>query len=144
MSVIEIGPERRRRRSSNTYEAIRLQLDYIAKTQNLRNFTLGDNRGLTLAHSGEDFEAEILAAYAPLLAKCLDRQKRAQIFERLQHFVPTASEQSLQIRTFAVDGEVLHLAVLAENTVKHTDLYRAATGVRRILDQGTSQARAAS
>jgi len=135
MNVIDIGPERRRRRSSNTYEAIRLQLDHISKNQHLKNFTLGDNRGLTLAYSGESFESEILAAYAPLLAKCLDRSRRAQIFERLQQFVPFATEQNLQIRSFAIDGEVLHLAVLADNCAKHTDLYRAVSGVRRILDQ---------
>lgn len=135
MNVIDFGQERRRRRSSNTYEAIRLQLEHISQTQGLRNFTLGDNRGLALAHAGQVTESEILAAYAPLLATCLDRQRRAQIFEKLRQFVPDASESSLQIRTFSIDGEVLHLAILAHTAVKHTDLYRAVSGVRRILSQ---------
>lgn len=135
MNVIDFGQERRRRRSSNTYEAIRLQLEHISRTQGLRNFTLGDNRGLALAHSGQTTESEILAAYAPLLATCLDRQRRAQIFDKLRQFVPDATENSLQIRTFAIDGEVLHLAILGNTAVKHTDLYRAVSGVRRILAQ---------
>lgn len=135
MSVIELKSERRRRRSSNTYEAIRFQLEHIFDMQNLRSFTLDDTRGLPLAWAGHSQEAEILCAYAPLLATCVDRERRAQIFERLRAFVPDASEQTLEIRTFTVDGETLHLCVLSHQSVKHTDLYRAVSGVRRIFGQ---------
>lgn len=134
-NVIELQAERRRRRSANTYEAIRLQLEHIYKTQNLRSFALGDTRGLTLSWAGHSSDAEILSAYAPILATCVDRDRRAQIFDRLRTFIPEASEQTLEIRTFTVDGETLHLVVMSQSTVKHTDLYRAVSGVRRIFGQ---------
>lgn len=140
MNVVAIEPERRRRRSSNTYEAIRLQLEHIYKMQDLRCFTLGDTRGLTLASAGHSQEAEILCAYAPLLAGCVDRDRRAKIFDRLRQFVPDASERTLEIRTFTVDGETLHLCVLSTASVKHSDLYRAVSGVRRIFGQSQKAA----
>ena len=135
MSVIELKSERRRRRSANTYEAIRYQLEHILSSQGLRCFTLGDTRGLILSWAGSSLEAEALCAYAPLLATCMDRERRAQIFARLQKIVPEANEKSLEIRTFTVDGEALHMCVLSHSAVKHTDLYRAVSGVRRIFGQ---------
>lgn len=135
MSLIDMTSERRRRRSTNTYQAIRYQLEHILNTQGLRCFTLGDTRGLILSWAGGSFEAEALCAYAPLLATCMDRERRAQIFGRLQKIVPEASEKTLEIRTFTVDGEALHLCVLSHSAVKHTDLYRAVSGVRRIFGQ---------
>ncbi len=140
MSVIEFLPERRRRRSGNTYEAIRLQLEHIFERRGLRCFTLGDDRGLTLAHAGHGQEAEVMAAYAPLLATTTNRERRMEIFNRIRSFVPDASESTVAIRTFHVDGEVLHLCVLGEAGVQHTDLYRAISGVRRILGQALQAA----
>lgn len=135
MNVIEFQPERRRRRSTNTYEAIRLQLTHIFKKEDLRNFVLGDSRGLLMAHAGHSQESEVLAAYAPLLARSTDRVRREKIFERLRAFVPDATPDSVYIRTFSINGEVLHLCVLGNDGVNHNDLYRATTGIRRIVDQ---------
>ncbi len=133
MNVIEFQPERRRRRSSNTYEAIKLQLEYIFEKEDLRSFVLGDSRGLMLAHAGHLQEAEVLAAYAPLLARSADRVRRQKIYGKLRKFVPDATSESVYIRTFNIDGEVLHLCILGHGGVKHNDLYRATTGIRRII-----------
>lgn len=133
MNVIEFQPERRRQRSTNTYEAIKLQLEYIFETEGLRNFVLGDSRGLMLAHAGHVQESEVLAAYAPLLARSTDRMRRQNIYTKLRTFVPDATQESVYIRTFHIDGEVLHLCVLGHGGVKHNDLYRATTGIRRIV-----------
>jgi hypothetical protein len=133
MSVIKLRSERRRRRSSSTYEAIRFQLEHLYHQYGLRNFTLGDSRGLVLAHAGHPQEADVIAAYAPILASCVDKQRQHDIIEKIQRFIPDAAPQTVQVRSFEVDGETLHLTVVAETDGKHADLYRAVSGIRRIL-----------
>lgn len=140
MSVIEFNSERRRRRSTSAYQAIRFQLQHIFDRRELRNFTLADSRGLILAHAGHTQEAEILAAYAPMLATTVDRLQRRNIMGHIRTFIPDANESSIAVRSFEVDGETLHLCVLGDAAMKQTDIYRAVSGVRRIFTQFTSAA----
>jgi hypothetical protein len=136
MSVIPFGHERRRRRSSNTYEAIKFQLEHIFEQQNLLNFVLGDSRGLLLANAGRSDDAHVLAAYAPVVAKCTTKSRYYDIVDKIQTFIPEASPSSVAFRTFVVDGEEMHLCILGEQgRLNHADIYRAVSGVRRILDE---------
>ena len=132
MNVIEF-PERRRRRSSNAYQAIKFQLEHIFDRRALRSFALGDERGIPIAWAGHSEEAEVLMAYAPLLAATVDRKRRTEIFDEIRAFIPDASESSIVVRTFNLDGEVLHMCVHGHADMQQTDLYRAISGVRRIL-----------
>ena len=140
MSVITLRSERRRRRSSSTYEAIRLQLEHLFNQYGLRNFTLGDSRGLVLARAGHPQESDVLAAYAPILANCADKGRQADIIEKIQHFIPDAAPETVQVRSFKVDNVTLHLTVVAETGGKHADIYRAVSGIRRILARTSSVA----
>lgn len=135
MSVIPFARELRRRRSENTYEAITYQLEHLYEQGGHRNLTLGDSRGLVLACAGHGQEADVLAAYAPLLLNCVDRRRRAQIFERIRAFIPDVSADTVDLRAFEVDGETLYLCALRQPGQRaHADLYRGVTGVRRILN----------
>ncbi len=133
MSVIKLRSERRRRRSQSTYEAIRLQLEHLYQQYGLRNFTLGDSRGLVLAHAGHAQESDVLAAYAPIIANCVDKTRRGDVIDKIQKFIPDANDGSVHVRSFDVDGETLHLTVVGHSGGKHADLYRAVSGIRRIL-----------
>lgn len=136
MSVLELPPERRQRRSSQAGHAIMLQLEWIFEREGLRNFTLGDGNGLVIASAGQLSESDVLAAYAPLLARTFDRERRANIFSKIQQFMPDVDARSLHVRAFEIDGEPLYLALLGQPGVyQHVGLYRAITGVRRILRQ---------
>lgn len=138
MSVIKLRSERRRRRSKSTYEAIRFQLEHLYEQYGLRNFTLGDTRGLVLAHAGHPQEADVLAAYAPIIAKCANPDRRDEVIDKVRHFIPDASDKTVQVRSFDVDGETLLLTVVSHEGGKHADIYRAVTGVRRILSRNGS------
>ncbi|MBA2664704.1 MAG: hypothetical protein H0U74_20625 [Bradymonadaceae bacterium] len=136
MTVLEMSNERRRSRSKQAIQAIMLQLEHIYSREKLRNFTLGDSRGLVIASAGEQFESDALAAYAPLLARCVDRQCRQSILANVDNFVPGVDERSLHVRTFEIDGEELYLSLVGQPGVyQHVGLYRAITGVRRIFRQ---------
>ena len=139
MQIVKHDLDRRKRRSKRMYRAIQYQLEHVFDIHNLRNFTLADTRGLVLAYAGHVEEAEVLAAYAPMLSTRMNRRSRAHILDRVRHFVPDASD--VQIRSFDVGGETLHLTVLGGgNALQHADLYRAVTGIRRIFEQERSAA----
>lgn len=136
MTVSPVMPERRQRRSPQTLTALTYQLQHIFEREGLRNFTLGDSKGLIIARAGDDIESEVLAAYAPLLAKSVDRRFRQQVLSRIEHMVPDINPESVHIRQFSVDGESLFLTLCGKPGVyRDVGLYRAITGVRRILDQ---------
>lgn len=132
MSVIPF--ERRRRRSSNTFEAITLQLQYILEEQGLRNFTLGDERGLLVAHAGRADDAHVLAAFAPVVANCADKERYYDILDSMRSHIPEVTASNVAFRSFEVDGHPLHLAIHGEaGRLNHANIYRAVAGVRRIL-----------
>ena len=134
MSVIPF--ERRRRRSTNTFEAIKLQLQYIQQERDLANFVLADDRGLLVAHAGRADDAHVLAAYAPMVAESANRDVYFEALESMQQHIPEITPTSVAIRSFEVDGHVLHLAIQARSTrLRHDDVYRAVAGVRRILGE---------
>ena len=136
MSTMNLVPERRRRRSSQTLQALTYQLEHIFERENLHNFTLGDTRGLVVAQAGDTHESEVLAAYAPMLAQSLNERYRQQVLSRVNSVIPTTTLDSIHVRRFVVEGEELFLTLVGRPGVyRDVGLYRAITGVRRILDQ---------
>ena len=141
MTVINYPHDRRRRRSEQTYTAIRYQLEHIFENQSLDNFVLGDSHGLVLASAGEPSHATVLAAFAPLLHKHHGRISRKRIIDQMSRVLPDTDFESMTVRTFEVDGETLYLTSVGEESVKRqVGQYRAITGIRRILDQTAAAA----
>ncbi|GEM_PF-1407859 len=141
MSVIPMIQERRCRRSASTYEAIFYQLEHVLRLHGLRNFTLSDANGLVLAQAGWDEESQTLAAYAPVLAKCTDRIRRDEVLEEMNTLLELEGEDSVQARSFFVDGERLFLCLIGESgAALDACLYRALTGIRRIFREDDRRA----
>lgn len=135
MNLVDFYAERRGRRSPQAHIAITYQLEHIFAQQQLNNFVLGDSRGLVLAAAGDADAATALAAYAPMLAAYQGNSRRG-VFEKLAMMVPGFRPDSLSIRSFDVDGETLFLcSVGRQSAARQASLYRAVTGIRRILDQ---------
>lgn len=136
MTVIAFTQERRTKRSNHTYRAITYQLEHIFKVHGLRNFTLSDSNGLILAQAGHYEESEAVAAYAPVLAKCTDRDKRAHIVHNILQFIPESIEYAVEVRSFFLDGERLFLGILGHGeATAGVAMHKTLTGIRRIYTQ---------
>lgn len=129
-------PERRSRRSKETLTSLTYQLEHLLMHEDLRNLALGDSSGQLIAQAGDLLESEVLAAYSPLMSRSVNQRYRQQIFQRMEPLLPGVAPDSVYVRQFEVDGEVLYLAFCGDPGVaRDVSLYRAITGVRRILDQ---------
>lgn len=128
--------DRRVHRSTQTLTALTLQLQHVFEKEGLRNFALGDNNGMVITSAGDAREAEALAAYAPLLARSVDRRYRQQILSRIDGLIPGITPETLHVRRFEADGQELYLTLVGQPGAYHrAGLFRAITGVRRILDR---------
>jgi hypothetical protein len=65
--MFDYFPNRRSNRSDNTCEALRLQLQIIAKRAGFSSIVLGDDIGLVVASAGNKSISDYLAAVAPEL-----------------------------------------------------------------------------
>lgn len=134
MTVLALRPERRRRRSDQPLQALTYQLEHIFERNELHNFTLGDSRGLVIAQAGDIHESEILAAYAPMLARTVDRRYRRQVLSHINSVAPTINVDSIYVRRFRLDHQAFFLTLVGRPDIyRHISLYRAISGVRRIL-----------
>ena len=134
MSLSTLPTNRRRRRSNQPLKALTFQLEHIFESEDLHNFTLGDKKGLVLAQAGNRHESEVLAAYAPLLAASVDERSRCQVLARINAHLPTLELNSVHVRPFSIDDQSLFLTLAGRPGVyRDVSLYRAITGVRRIL-----------
>ena len=136
MSVAPIPVERRRRRSDEFCQAIHFQLLHLAEQYELENLVLADASGLMVASAGDKVEAQALAAYAPVFSRRLNRGARDEIMDQLESFLPDASGKSLSVRRFQLNGDPHFLCVVGEKRLcRQANLYRAVTGIRRIVEQ---------
>ena len=136
MSAFPVPPERRYRRSHQPLTALTYQLEHIFEKEKLCNFTLGDSNGLIVASAGNPVESEVLAAYAPMLAKSVARRFRRQVLSRVESMMPGITPESVHVRQITVDGQPLYLTLAGRPGIyRDVGLYRAITGVRRILAQ---------
>jgi hypothetical protein len=136
MHDLSLLQERRGLRGHHNLRAITLQLEHITKLHDLRCLTLSDAAGHLLATSGDHDEAEALSNYAPLLAQCTDRGRRAEIIRSLSEHVPSATDESVLVRSFYLDGQRYQLAVIGHTSAQlDAALHRALSGTRRIYRQ---------
>lgn len=128
--------DRRRRRSDKPLQALTYQLEHIYDQQDLHNFTLGDARGLVVAQAGDIHESRLLAAYAPVMTRSVSRRWRQQVLSRMTALTATITADSIHVRSFEIDDQQLYLTLVGRPGVyRDVGLYRAITGVRRILDE---------
>ena len=136
-----IAVDRRQKRSQETTEAIELQLEHLADTCELEHLVLADSSGLMLACSGSSDSGQALAAYAPVFRRHLEQGKRRRVMRKLGDLLPGVSGQRLTVRRFRLNGEHHFLCVVGpEETVRQANLYRAVTGIRRIVAETTTAA----
>lgn len=136
MSVLPLVPERRAKRSTNTYTAIRFQLEHLTAHHDVSLLALSDSNGLMLASSGPSEHAEAVAAYAPVLGLCVDRKRYDELHEAVGRHMPLGPSAEILVRPFFIDGQRLYLSVVGDRgPALEAVLYRALTGTRRIFRQ---------
>lgn len=128
--------DRRRRRSDECRTAIHFQLLHLVEQYDLRNLVLADPSGLMIACANNEDAGRALAAYAPLFKRHLDRGSRDRVTDELGDILPDVSGSALSVRRFDLEGEDHFLCVVGESRLaRHANLYRAVTGIRRIVEQ---------
>ncbi len=134
MSSAPFALDRRKRRSDEVIQAITYQLEHLAEEYELRNLVLSDSRGLMLACADNASAGRALAAYAPVFSRHLGRGDREAIMGKLSEFLPGVDGHTLSVRRFELHGEEHFLCVIGEERLcRQADLYRAVTGIRRIV-----------
>ena len=135
MAVAPIPVERRKQRSNECRKAIHYQLLHLANEYDLRNLVLADSSGLMVACAGDQVEAQALAAYAPVFSRRLDRGARHEIMDEISTYLPEVSGKTLSVRRFEMYGEEHFLCIVADKRLcRQANLYRAVTGIRRIIE----------
>jgi len=128
--------DRRRRRSDECRTAIHFQLLHLVEQYDLDNLVLADPSGLLIACARNEEVGRALAAYAPLVKRHLDRGARERVTDALGDRIPEISGSTLSIRKFELAGDAHYLCVVGEDRLsRHANLYRAVTGIRRIVDE---------
>lgn len=128
------GRDRRHRRSLRMCEAAQLQLEECTAQFGVEALSVADERGLIVARSSPDERCDMLAAHAPLLYRCADRERRRAVFRSISLELPPAGLRRISVREFMVDGQSLFLCGIGDRTErKAAALQRAVVGLRRIL-----------
>ena len=139
MSIAPIPVDRRERRSDECRQAIHFQLLHLADKYELQNLVLADASGLMIAAAGDTVEGQALAAYAPLFSRRLDRGTRNELMDEISSYLPGVDGQMLSVRRFQMNGQEHFLCVVGEKRLcRQANLYRAVTGIRRIVDETAS------
>jgi len=118
--------ERRRNRSSDTLEALKLQLEACREDAQLEAMVLGDEDGLCLAWAGTDESCKEVAARMALL------NHRIENFEGV--VLSGERNWNVRMRRFDHDGSELYVcAVGGGGEVRAQQIHRSIGGVSRIL-----------
>jgi hypothetical protein len=117
--------ERRVRRSSQTSEALRFQLEHVAREQDLVALVLADSMGVLLAANRAGPEAEELAAVAPIAARRASLCAKSPISE--ERYMPCAVGQ------VTVDDSAFYILAVGQRYRAKMAIATASFGVRRIL-----------
>lgn len=122
-------PERRKRRSTNTGEALAYQLDACRDGAQVEAMVLADADGLCLAGSGEGYPADEIAeiaAHGAILGT------RAENFEGV--LMAPERHYNVRVRGFEAAGSRLYLcAVGGGGEDRARRIQRSISGVKRIL-----------
>lgn len=90
--------ERRRVRSSQARTAASHLLERIAAAHALASLALCDEQGLVVVSAGDGEMAEVLAAYAPLLARTLDAVSRGRLLDSVSDQLPNLQVERVSVR----------------------------------------------
>lgn len=122
-----IYTERRRRRSDDPLEAMRLQLDACRDDGAVDAMVIFDDQGLRLAGSGDGETCDEVAATLPLVSRDLD------YFEG--HLSSPRGTWDLAVRRFAVSGGSLFVCAVGGMTrARSRQLLRSLGCASRLLD----------
>jgi hypothetical protein len=111
--------ERRTRRSDDTMTALHYQLAFARHQGEFDALVLADSAGCVVAGAGAWATCELLAAYAPILA-------------RDESSAPPVND--VEVHTFMVDGGEVMLCARGGGTARVASMDRAASGCKRILN----------
>jgi hypothetical protein len=118
--------ERRRRRSSDTLEALKYQLEACLDEAELEALVLGDEDGLCLAWAGTDESCKEVAARMALL------NRKIENFEGV--VLSGERNWNVRMRRFEAEGSDLYLcAVGGGGETRAHQIHRSIGGVSRIL-----------
>jgi len=127
-SEARASSERRRRRSNDPQQALKLQLSRVRDEARLDALVLASHDGLTIAHAGDAALCSELAALAPLLSRGQVIDNEVDIQQGL-----------LFVRAVEFEGMPLYLASCGDTATETTPadvdrwLAEATLGVTRIL-----------
>lgn len=115
--------ERRQRRSTNAYNALRFQLEHTKERGGLEVLVLTDKEGIVLASAGDEALCEELGAVAPLMS-------RAPLGMRLP---PLLRGGDVAVRPLRLHGQEVYLASLGGGVARDALLHNSIDGVSRIM-----------
>ena len=115
--------ERRQRRSTDRYIALRYQLEHTRAKAALEALVLADDSGLLVASSGDEEVCSELGAVAPLMGK-------APLGLPMP---PLLRGADVGLRRVEVHGVPLFLAAVGGNVARDAHLAMSKSGVERIL-----------
>jgi len=125
--------DRRLRRSESAPDAIRFQLDAVARQLGAKALFIADPDGLLLGAASSGLDSEALAAYAPLLVRSgVDPAMQMRLLTGMADL----KGASITVRSFDLLGEPFSLGAVTDTPLRERqrlDMDRAMTGVRRIL-----------
>ncbi len=128
--------ERRRVRSSQARTAASHLLERIAAAHALASLALCDEQGLVVVSAGDGEMAEVLAAYAPLLARTLDAVSRGRLLDSVSDQLPNLQVERVSVRPFTLEEEQLFVVAVGDlGAGKDVAVCRALTGCIRILSE---------
>jgi hypothetical protein len=119
--------ERRQRRSDDTMTALHYQLSTVRHDGGLEALVLADSAGCLVAGAGAWPTCEMLAAYAPLLAR------RTTANNELVASTVGSLTDGTEVRSVSIDGSEVLLCARGGSTLRAASIARAAAGCRRIL-----------
>ncbi|MEM9189713.1 MAG: hypothetical protein AAGF12_11090 [Myxococcota bacterium] len=115
--------DRRQRRSSDRFVALRYQLEYSRENGGLEALVLANDDGLLVASSGDSAVCAELGAVAPLMSQSVMGMP----------LPPLLRGTEVAIRRVAVYGQQLYLAAVGGNVARDAHLRNSMSGVERIL-----------
>ena len=115
--------ERRHRRSTDRFLALRYQLEHARENAGLEALVLCDMEGLVVASSGDAAVCAELGAIAPLMAKSVMGMP----------LPPLLRGAEVAIRPLTIHGQGLYLASVGGGVARDAHLASSRTGVTRIL-----------
>lgn len=113
MTDSKLPGERRQERSTETKEAIRLQLKHIQDQYGFEFLAVGDSYGYCITGSGDPELEEMLATFAPRLFEA-DEVTRAELDATLiEEIRPNADDAYIEVRKFSVRGMDMFIWVVS-------------------------------